>query len=397
MPIKIDKKYLAAVLLFIITFLVYLISSRGEGANWNYFVVLADAFLHGRLYLLENPPWLNELVFWRGYYFVVFPPMPAFLLVPFVAVFGKTFYQPFLSIMLGAASVALAYMVFMRLFKKKSLALWMGILYAFGTIQWYHAAVGSAWYIAHIVALFFLWLMILESITKQRLFLIGLFIGAAYLSRIPTVLSIIFVLVFLQKKLFDFENKRIKIFPKSIVLLMLGVLPAIALNFSYNYLRYGVISDIGYVLLPIFNEPWYRYGFVNIKYIPIHLKEMFTAMPQFSSKPPFIVPNLFAMAIWLITPAYFLALFAKFKQRIYLASLAAVIAIAIPDLIHGGNGFTQFGYRHTLDFLPFLLILIAAGLNNKFNRWWSLLLILLSILVNLWGVVMISFFNIWTM
>lgn len=384
-----------ALFLFTFTLFVYLLSNFGRNTPYNYFVILADAFLHGRLYITESFSWLNELVKWQGYLYVVFPPMPTFLLMPFVAIFGTSFPQQLLSIFLGASNVSLAFLVMLRIFKKRSIAIWTAILYAFGTIQWYHAEVGSAWYVAHIVAVFFLWLMILEATGKQRLFLIGLAIGAAYLSRIPTVLSVIFVLIFLQKKLFDFENKKIRIFPKSIVLLMLGILPAIALNFSYNFLRYGVVSDIGYVLLPILNEPWYQYGFVSIKYIPIHLKEIFTAMPKFSSQPPFVIPNLFAMAIWLTTPAYFLILFARFNKRIYLASLAAAIAIAVPNLMHGGNGFTQFGYRHTLDFLPFLLILIASGLNNKFNIW-SKLLIILSIIINLWGVVMISFFNIWT-
>lgn len=384
-----------AVILFIATFVVYLISNFGHDTPYNYFIFLANAFLHGRLFVLENYPWLNEIVKWQGHLYVVYPPMPAILLIPLVFLFGTAFHQPWLSIFLASANVSLCYIVLVKIFQNKLVAIWISILYAFGTIQWYHAEVGSSWYIAHIVAMFFLWLMILEAVTKQRFFFIGLFIGAAYLSRIPTALSVIFILVFLQKKLFDFEDGRFRVFPKQITLLILGVLPAVILNFSYNYFRYGVISDIGYVLLPIFNEPWYKYGFVNIRYIPIHLKEMFLAMPKFIPQPPYVIPNLFAMAIWLITPAYFLILFSKLKKRICLASLVSIIAIAIPELMHGGNGFTQFGYRHTLDFLPFSLILIASGLKNKF-KFWGKLLIIVSILVNLWGVIMISFLNIWT-
>lgn len=383
------------VLLSVITFLVYLVSSRGEGAHWNYFVVLVDGFLHGKLYVLEHPSWLNELIFYHGRYYVVFPPMPALLLMPIIAIVGTTFYQPLLSISLAAVSVGLAYKVIYKIFQRKDLALWISTLYAFGTIQWYHAEVGSAWYAAHIVGIFFLWLMIWEIINRQRLLLIGLLIGASYLSRVPTILSGVFVLLLLREQFLTFQDNKVRFFSKPLILLVLGVLPAMLLNFAYNYLRYGVIYDVGYLLLPVFNEPWYRYGFVSVKYIPIHLKEMLTAMPKFSSQPPFIIPNLFVMAIWLITPAYFLILFAKFKDRICLAALAAAVITSIPELMHGGNGFTQFGYRYTLDFLPFLIILVASGFNNKFYIWGKIL-ILLSILVNLWGVVMISVFHIWT-
>jgi len=119
-------------------------------------------------------------------------------------------------------------------------------------------------------------------------------------------------------------------------------------------------------------------------------------MPHFIDKPPFVIPSLFAMSILLITPAFFLILRAHFRQRISLASLVAILFIALPDLLHGGNRFTQFGYRHTLDFMPFMLILVASGIYKQIDIL-AKILIILSILVNLWGVIMISGLGIWTM
>jgi hypothetical protein len=387
-------KYKVALSLFAITLVVYFLSYAGEGKNANYFVVLADAFLHGRINILENPPWLNELVTWQGKYYVVFPPMPAILLLPFVAIFGNQFPQPYLSILLGAANVSLSYLVFSKFFKHK-IALSTAILYAFGTIQWYHAEVGSAWYFAHICAAFFLWLLILEVTHRKRLFLIGLLIGAAYLSRIPTILSFLFVLVYLYK---DFTNTKIRDFPynlKSFFLLGLGISVAVIFNALYDLIRFGVPYDIGYTLLPVLKEPWYKYGFVSINYIPIHLKEMLWGLPVFKSSPPYIIPNLFAMSIFLLTPAFILMFRARIKDKFILAAFISMIVIMIPELMHGGNGFSQFGYRHTLDVLPFMLILVASGMRDKLS-WWIKGLIFISIIINLWGVIMISFLNIWT-
>lgn len=370
------------IFLFFITLLVYSISSRGEGAQWNHFIYLADAFLHGHLYIDNN---LTEVISANGHYFVVYPPMPAILLMPFVAIFGINFYQPFLSILLGAVNVSLAYTVILKLFNNIKLSLWVSILYAFGTIQWYHAEVGSSWYVAHIVALFFLWLALLETITKQRLFLIGLFIGGAYLARLPTILSVIFVLIYLRRNFLNIRN---------LSLFSLGLAPAILFNGIYNFLRWGTVFDVGYILLPIFNEPWYRYGLFSIRYVPLHLKEVFTALPAFSKNPPFMIPSIYVMALWFVTPAFLLILKAKFKTKLALASLIAAAVIALPDLMHGNNGSTQFGFRFALDFMPFLLLLTASGLQNNFS-WYAKLLLILSILINLWGVVMISFLNKW--
>lgn len=383
---KLNGSYKTALVLPLITLIVYGLSYRGEGAHWNYFVLLADALRHGRLYLTESLPWLNELVKVGNLYYVVFPPMPALLLLPFVAIFGVSFPQPYLSILLGAVNVGLSYLVFEKLFGRQ-VARWTSILYAFGTIQWYHAEVGSAWYLAHISALFFMWLALLETVTRKRLFLIGLFIGGAYLSRLPTLFMIVFAPLF-------FSHSKLRIFFRNLFKIGLGIFPAVIINGIYNYARFGVFYDKGYTLLPILGEPWYKYGFLSIRYIPIHLKEMFFSMPHFIDKPPYVIPSLFAMSILLTTPAFLLILRARFSEKVLLASLASILFIALPDLLHGGNGFTQFGYRHTLDFMPFLLILVASGLHKRIDVL-AKILVILSILVNLWGVVMTSRLGIW--
>lgn len=385
------------IFLFIATLLVYSISHRGEGAQWNHFVYLADAFLHGHLYVAKA---LTELAPWGNHYFVVYPPMPAILLMPFVTIFGNTFHQPILSILLGAVNILLAYIVLFKLFRNSQLSWWISILYAFGTIQWYHAEVGSSWYIAHIVALFFLWLSLLELVTKQRLFLIGLLIGGAYLARLPTILAVTFVLIFLREKFLSGNNiKQVRF--KNLFLLIAGLLPAFIFNSLYNFLRFGRFDDYAYSLylesqsLTI-QQSVFPHGFFSIYYIPERIKDIFLSFPVFISNPPFIIPSLYAMALYIVTPAFLLILFASFKKRLVYASLLAVLMISIPILMKGGNGFTQFGFRYSLDFLPFLLILTASGLKNRFSLY-SKLLIILSILINLWGVIMISLLNIWTM
>jgi uncharacterized membrane protein len=77
-----------------------------------------------------------------------------------------------------------------------------------------------------------------------------------------------------------------------------------------------------------------------------------------------------------------------------LSKKAALAVICIlPILItHGTVGFTQFGYRFSLDFTPFLMLLTAKGMQTKLT-WSEKTLIIISILVNLWGVVSIIKFD----
>ena len=85
----------------LVTIAIYLFTSSRDRQNLDYFVRLADAFLHGRIYLTEAPSWLNELIPKDGVWYVAYPPMPAVLLVPFVAVFGPDFPQQIASCLFG--------------------------------------------------------------------------------------------------------------------------------------------------------------------------------------------------------------------------------------------------------------------------------------------------------
>jgi hypothetical protein len=80
----------------------------------------------------------------------------------------------------------------------------------------------------------------------------------------------------------------------------------------------------------------------------------------------------------------------------------AVLLIGVVNLAHFSQGWVQFGYRFSNDFVPWALLLVAIGLDRIAIRAsappsWPitsrLLLVLavglvgLSVLVNFWGVV----------
>src|SRR5688500_14993791 len=71
-----------AVGLVLLAWAAYACLNHGRDAQVDYFVPLADAFLHGRLGLDVMPSNLNELVPRNGLALVVYPPMPAIVLLP---------------------------------------------------------------------------------------------------------------------------------------------------------------------------------------------------------------------------------------------------------------------------------------------------------------------------
>ncbi len=147
---------------------LYWVSNPEHYNFYNHFVWQADAYLHGRAWfpypvlaggdLPEN--WYLQDVYPLvlpdgtpdGRVLLPFPPLPAILLLPFVAAWGLATDQEAIAIGLGALGVGLAWWMLGGLRLRTSVrALTVGI-FATGTVWWWAAVVGSTWYLAHLVA-----------------------------------------------------------------------------------------------------------------------------------------------------------------------------------------------------------------------------------------------------
>jgi hypothetical protein len=108
------------------------------------------------------------------------------------------------------------------------------------------------------------------------------------------------------------------------------------------------------------------------------------------------------MSLLLTSPAYLLALpairWGYGHSRLVTGAALAVLVIAFVNLMHFSQGWVQFGYRFSNDFVPWGLLLVAIGLERLARRGsgargralWAIpavALIAASVAVNLWGVV----------
>jgi hypothetical protein len=375
-------------LFFVLSLMVYWATSAGR-TPYDYFTRLADSFLEGKYYLTQNPSWLSELIpAGLNKFYVVYPPMPAILAMPFRLVLENRFEQQYLAHLLGAGIVVFTMLTTWKIKRDKKLLVWMGILASAGTIMWFLSATGSSWYLGQISAVFFMSAAVFIALNKKRPFLVGILLGAAFLSRLHTILCLPLILYLL----FDQKN-----WLKRYFYLGMGIAPFVLFNFYYNFVRFGTIFDQAYFLLPkILNEtnaPWFIHGVLNAVYIPNNLKTMFWSFPKFLDKVPYIQPSWNGLSIWITTPAFIYALKSDFKKRLTQASWLSIILILAVVISHGGNGFAQFGYRFAVDFYPILIFLIITGIAKTGLRWHHWLLLFFGVLVNMWGVIFINKFG----
>jgi hypothetical protein len=216
---------------------------------------------------------------------------------------------------------------------------------------------------------------------------VGLLLGFSTLARLPTALAFPFFLLLMYERDTAWKPRL-----KQAALFFVGLAIPVSLYLMYNFARWGTILDLGYGLITgIQQDPFFQQGIFNIAYIPRHLYAIFLQSPIFLNHFPYIEPNWMGLGLFFTTPAFiYIFKWPWKKQSIYAA--IAVLCILPPIITHGTVGFTQFGYRFSLDFTPFLMLLAAKGMREKLG-WPEKALIIFSVLVNLWGVVSIIKFN----
>jgi len=133
---------------------------------YDHFVWQAAAFLEGHAAIrypvapsgdLPGNAWFQDVLpvamtdgIARG--LLPFPPLPAVLLVPFVALWGLTTNDQAIFTVLAAADVGLCWWAIGRLPVGTAVRLGTTVFFAFGTVFWFTAQVSTTWYQAHIAA-----------------------------------------------------------------------------------------------------------------------------------------------------------------------------------------------------------------------------------------------------
>lgn len=366
------------------------------------FVVLAQSFLDGRVDMGQAPEWQTDMVVRENGKFLYNPPAPAFLLLPFVSIWGTGFSQAYFSMALGAVNVVLFWVLLRTLKCRGSTQLLLVPFFAFGTVHFSAATIGSVWFYSHVAAVFYLFIAVIAVLRRWPAVIPGLFLGLAFLSRFQTVLAAPF---FLYLLFFDRQRPIL-----NVALFCAGLAPAIAFALWYNDVRFGSPFDSGYADLysyyiyggqsdsysfyrPLFpGSPHFR--LFDIRNIPLHLYTIFLMPPQYVPRDWSVFrPSPYGLSVLLQSPAFIYA--ALVKRRTVLKPLCwiAIGLIAIPIVTYYSQGWVQFGYRFLLDFAPFLLILTALGFEDTRSTKWKVLLVGVSIVANLWGKYWVSEFG----
>jgi hypothetical protein len=378
------NKWFQAACVAALVFIIYFVTSDRSNP-YDHFVRLADAMLHGRLYILNPPAWM-EVARIGDKGFVMEPPGPVVFVLPCVAIWGLNTNQVVISTIVGAAAVGFFWVAATQLGWSLRFRIAMTALVALGTNFWWVSATGSVWMFAHVSAVFFLMAALVETTGKNRPWLVGLLVGMAGLSRLPIFLSFPFFAYTVSRGISD----RGRIIRR---LVLLGSTLAVmgGLYLLYTYGEYGTLS-LGYEKGDFVNGSLFSKGLFSISYIPRQINAILFQGPVFSDNFPFFKPSSMGLGLFFTTPVLIYMFRAHLKDKMTLAAVGGIVLTLIPILTYGATGFSQFGYRFSLDILPFMILLLASGMNYQLNKF-KVTIIILCCCINLWGVLAFNKLN----
>lgn len=377
------------IILFIILLIfslvsAYLILITAAKYNWDISLnLLAMQFLKGHISLeptLDLP--VGDISIFNGKYYIFFGPLASILLMPAVAILGKSFPQ----IALGVIGLIVSFFAIYSISKSfkfnKIDSLWLSLFFTFSTVLLSTSLINITSYTVEAIGVPLVLLSLAEYFSKKRPLLIGFFLGFAILTRITLILAVIFFFI-------EFLSKRLS--KKQFTLILIPIMFFGLIYGSYNYLRFNSFTETGYghyIQTPYPLSKNYEYGEKGLIHVPANLYSFLVKPPDpllyfkdgFTLKFPYFKADPWGMAIWFTSPL-FLLLFRFRKNIYYLPSLLTTIAIAIPIFTWYSIGFAQFGYRYALDFLPFLFLMLIPSLQPKLSRA-VILLIVVGVIFN---------------
>jgi hypothetical protein len=372
---------------------VYFVFADGsltrEHTPWNHFALLAEAWCHGRLDLGAPPPdytGFNDFSRFDGKWYVVFPPFPALLLTPVVAlargadrVFDGLFF-----LLLAGVAPALLFLSLekLRRFGRSELServnLALTLSFAFGSVYFFSAEQGTVWFAAHVVGAALSAAYLLFALEAERPWLAGLALGLGFATRTPLLFAApLFVLE-------AWRTSRSQL-SRSLLAFATPIVAVLALTFWHNQRRFGDPFETGYRYLGIaWQHRIEKWGLFSYHYLAKNLGVVLTSLPFWT--PTGVTRfqiNVHGLALWITTPAYLWLIWPRRSAVPQRALWLTVLCVALPTLLYQNTGWVQFGYRFSNDYAVFLFALLALG-GYRFGRLFQAAA-LVAVLINAFG------------
>jgi hypothetical protein len=333
-------------------------------------------------------------------YFVSFPPAPAWLMMPLAAIWGYEVHDVLFTLVFAALNIVLLFFLLERLAaggltdRRRSDNLWLTALFGFGSVHLWSAILGQVWFTALILGVTFTLAYLHCAIDAKRPLLAGVFLALGFATRTPLVFTAVFFFAFLLfpgGSWLGLGRRRLIWAARK---LMLFCLPCLVVGLSLlwmNHVRFADWSEFGHSLLAGgMIRRIQEYGLFHWHSLSKNLAAAFVLVPQIQAEYPFVVVSRHGMSLFLTTPALLYLLWPlprRDGREVMLHRLCwlTVGVVAMQHFLYQNTGYEQFGFRFSLDYMPYVMVLLALG-RRPITRVFKAC-ILVGVAVNAFGAI----------
>lgn len=413
-PVFSRRNLIIAVILFVVAlgsiFILerrFHIPIRGVSNNPQY-VYQAESFLHGR-WDLDISAKARDVIVLQGKKYIVYPPLPAILMMPGVAIFGLSFSDILFTTLFAAVNLPLMFLLFEQvrangLVRRSwiehiifSLALY------YGSINLWLSLGGRMWFTGQILSFTFALLALLVAFRRHYAWS-AVLLGCACFCRPTLVFGFLFLYYLawqdagsqhlLERFIASLRRRQpdwSKVPWRRLIPPLAVTAGVVVLFMLRNLAVFGSPLETGYGILIKQRYPAVMHGPFNIRYIPSNIVANFFTFPGVSFTGPFdrhpvfnMLNNGVAISVFVTTPLF---LFLFWRNRRFDPMRAAlwvtVGLIVLAVLLFHGTGWYQFGARYLFDGYTFAFLLLL--MNDVRVDWRFVVLMLLGIGINYLG------------
>jgi hypothetical protein len=338
---------------------------RSQASSWgpDHMMILAAGMWSGHSDL-SSLTTINDIVTIGDRHYQamsLLPTIPYLPLVPFEVLWP--FSRWIVSGVIGILASWLALPLARRYGPGGAASYWLAAFGAFGTLLFTLTIEGNFYYLAHLEAVLLTFLALIEWHDRRRPWVIGLLIGLAALARPTLILAAVpFGLALLAE-----SKDRVKVS----LAFAVPLLAAVAVTGWWDWVRFGSPTETGYSIAwltpPL--QALRDQGLFSTTHVPTNLALFLGGGYSIRDAFPWLVPSNQGQSILLTMPALLIAVGASLRERLNLVLWGAVIVTAVPVfLYYGGGGANTYGYRYAMDFVPFLVALVAIALRDRFGN-----------------------------
>jgi hypothetical protein len=165
-----------------------------------------------------------------------------------------------------------------------------------------------------------------------------------------------------------------------------GAAPLALLAALFNWVRFGSPGEFGHRFLydNRVNPDIDAHGLFSPVYLVRNLEAAFLMLPRVQWSPFRLGYDPRGLSLLVTMPWLVLLVFPRARPRLHWPVWLTVAVCALPGLFYQNTGYMQFGFRFSLDYTPYLVLLL--GLSGwSFRKPLVQVLIGAAVLVNTWG------------